>query len=104
MRSKTPFSKRPRFGAAGASKFYDDIIKVEDAFPVRLADNRLIGLSVHRFGFSGQRLAGSGVKSPDSVSPRRRRFGESAGCERLPFECLDHLRLEQPIFWIGSFW
>jgi len=34
------------------SQFYDDIIKVEDAFPVRLADNRLIGLSVHRFGFS----------------------------------------------------
>jgi hypothetical protein len=39
------------------SKFYEDIIKVEDAFPVRLADNRLIGPSVHRFGFSGQRLA-----------------------------------------------
>jgi len=38
-------------------KFHADIIKVEDAFPVRLADNRLIGLSVHRFGFSGQRLA-----------------------------------------------
>ena len=39
------------------SQFYDGIIKVEDAFPVKLADTRLMGLSVHRFGFGGQRLA-----------------------------------------------
>ncbi|HEY7338065.1 MAG TPA: hypothetical protein VH639_24475 [Bryobacteraceae bacterium] len=39
------------------SQFYNGIIKVEDAVPVRLADNRLIGPSAHRFGFSGQRLA-----------------------------------------------
>jgi hypothetical protein len=46
------------------SKFYADIIKVEDAFPVRLADNSLIGLSVHRFGLGGQRLAGIGRFTP----------------------------------------
>jgi hypothetical protein len=50
------------------SQFYNGIIKVEDAFPVRLADNCLIGLSVHRWLQRTAPGAGSGVTRPDSPS------------------------------------
>ena len=68
------------------SQFYDDILKVEDAFPVRLADNRLIGVSVHRFGFSGQRLAGDQALAhrPDSRRAEEALCADSAVSERLP--------------------
>jgi len=71
-----------------ASKFYEDIINIEDAFPVRLADNRVIGLSAHRFDFSGQRLARIG-REHIALPPRRAEealCAHSAEGERLPLE------------------
>jgi hypothetical protein len=67
------------------SQFYDGMIKVEDAFPVRLSDNRLVGLSVRRFGFSGQRLARDRALRALTPRPQEEALcADSAVNERLP--------------------
>jgi hypothetical protein len=50
------------------SQLCDGIIKVEDAFPVRLADNRLMGPSVHAFW--PQRTAPGADRALRALTPR----------------------------------